>query len=73
MNDKPSEKAEAVVRSFRKLLDTKTQELIGDARFEELTLFIQAAISEELTAAADQVEKVVRSIRRQTEKRQLEL
>ena len=45
----------------------------ADARFEEMTLFIQAAISEELTAAADQVEKVVRSIRGQTEKRQLEL
>jgi hypothetical protein len=57
------ERALKVVAAFKTLLDASTREKITDAQYEELTIIVHQAISDELHAAADLVEETARQLR----------
>lgn len=57
------ERAEAVVESFRGILDPPALQALADADFRELQLMVEEAIADELHNAADMVEDVARRLR----------
>ncbi|SCZ63107.1 hypothetical protein [Thiohalomonas denitrificans] len=63
MTERQRDRAQKVVESFRVLLDKKTLETIPDNDFEQLALFVQEALSDELHDAAEQVEELARKMR----------
>ncbi|WP_303904407.1 hypothetical protein [Thiohalomonas denitrificans] len=63
MTERQRDRAQKVVESFRVLLDKKALETIPDNDFEQLALFIQEALSDELHDAAEQVEELARKMR----------
>ncbi len=63
MSERHRERAEKVVESFRELLDKDVLAAIPPNDFEQLTLFVQEALSDELHDAAEQVEELARSMR----------
>lgn len=63
MSERHRERARKVVESFREMLDRKALDAIPDSDFEQLALFIQQALSDELHDAAEQVEELGRKLR----------
>jgi vacuolar-type H+-ATPase subunit E/Vma4 len=63
MSERHRERAEKVVESFRELLDEKVRGVIPDNDFEQLTIFVQEALADELHDAAEQVEELARQMR----------
>lgn len=57
------ERAHRVVESFRALLDKTALEAIPESDFEQLSLIVQQALSEELHDAAEQVEALAHKMR----------
>jgi len=73
MSDRHRKLAEDVVRTFKDTLSQSALSDISDAQFEDLALMVREAIAEELDAAATIVEEAARRLRREVEKRDLEL
>ncbi len=63
MTERHHERAQKVVESFRRLLDQQALEAIPSNDFEQLALFVQEALSDELYDAAEQVEELARRMR----------
>ena len=68
MTDETQELADKVVATFKNNLNEAVRAQIRDADFNELTLMIQQAISEELARATDMIEEVARKLRSDTDK-----
>lgn len=66
MSERQRERAQKVVQSFRELLDQKALDAIPPNDFEQLTLFVQEALSDELHDAAEQLEELARRMRSET-------
>lgn len=60
------ERAHRVVESFRALLDQKVLDAIPDSDFEQLSLIVQQALTEELHDAAEQLEALAHKMRSDT-------
>ena len=73
MSDRHRELAEDVVRTFKGTLSQTALANITDAQFEGLALMVREAIAEELDTAANIVEEAAKRLRREVEKRNLEL
>jgi hypothetical protein len=73
MTSKHHQRADKVVADFKEIIGESICAQIPDANFQDLTLLIRDAISDELLAAADLVEKVAMKIRRDTDINQLGL
>ena len=54
MSERHRERAQKVVESFRELLDEKVRGVIPENDFEQLTIFVQEALADELHDAAEQ-------------------
>jgi len=65
--------AEKIVTAFKETLDDETRKHIPEARFDDLTRFIQETLTEELTAAAEMIEDAARKLRAETERPELGL
>ncbi|WP_303907684.1 hypothetical protein [Thiohalomonas denitrificans] len=63
MTERHRERAQKVVESFRELLDPNALKAIPANDFEQLALFVQEALSDELHDAAEQVEELARKMR----------
>ena len=63
MSERQRERALKVVESFKELLDPKAQDAVPANDFEQLALFVQEALSDELHDAAEQVEELARTMR----------
>lgn len=63
MTERHRERAQKVVESFRQLLDKKVLEAIPANDFEQLALFVQEALADELHDAAEQVEELAKRMR----------
>lgn len=73
MTEETEELAEKVVATFKHNLSDAAREQIREADFNELSLMIREAISEELSRATDMVEEVVLKLRSETDKPELGL
>ena len=73
MTEETEELAEKVVATFKHNLSEAAREQVSEADFNELSLMIREAISEELSRATDMVEEVVRKLRSETDKPELGL
>lgn len=63
MSERHRERAQKVVESFRELLEQKALDAIPANDFEQLALFVQEALADELHDAAEQVEELARKMR----------
>lgn len=63
MTQRHQERARKVVDSFKALLDEKALEAIPASEFEQLSLIVQQALSEELHDAAEEVEALAHKLR----------
>lgn len=63
MSERQRERAQKVVESFRQLLEQKAIDVIPADDFEQLTLFVQEALVDELHDAAEQVEALAKTMR----------
>ena len=66
-------RANKVVQAFKGLLDENVSQQISDSQYDTLALMISEAISEELTAATAMMEDVIKKIRVETNRSELEL
>ena len=66
MSERHQERAQKVVESFRDLLNQKALEAIPDNDFEQLSLFVQEALADELHDAAEEVEDLAQKMRAET-------
>ena len=73
MTNKHHQRADKVVAEFKEIIGESVCAQIADANFQDLTLLIRDAITDELLAAAELVEKVAMKIRRDTDLHQLGL
>jgi len=62
-----------IVDRFQSQLDDSVRQQITNAQFAELALMIEEAISEEVGAAADAVDEVVKKLRASTRKAEIGL
>ena len=62
-----------IVDRFQSQLDEGVRQQITNAQFAELALMIEEAISEEVGAAADAVDEVVKKLRASTRKAEIGL
>lgn len=63
MTERHRERAQKVVDSFKALLDPGALDAIAPSEFEQLSLIVQQALSEELHDAAEQVEALAHKLR----------
>jgi hypothetical protein len=66
MTERHRERAEKVVESFRALLGQELLEAIPENDFEQLRLYVQEALADELHDAAERLEELARVMRRET-------
>jgi len=64
-------RADKVVAEFKEIIGESTCSRISDAHFEDLTLLIRDAITDELLSAAELIENVVKKIRSDTDLHEL--
>jgi len=62
-----------IVERFKSQLDENVRQQITSAQFAELALMIEEAVSEEVGAAADAVDEVVKRLRASTRKAEIGL
>jgi len=67
MANRHHQRADKVVAEFKEILGESTCAGISDAHFEDLTLLIRDAITDELLAAAEQILEVARKIKSDTD------
>ena len=60
------QRADKVVAEFKEIIGESTYSRISDAHFQDLTLLIRDAITDELLEAAELIEKVAKKIRSET-------
>jgi transposase len=65
--------ADKVVAAFRDRLEAAEQGRIGEARFRELHEIVCEALSEELDATTERIAALLKELRAEVEKRELEL
>ena len=68
MTNRHQERAEKLVATFKQSLDKKVAKQITDAQFNTLTLMIREVMGEEAGFAAEQLERVIRKLRAESEK-----
>ncbi|QBQ54142.1 hypothetical protein [Nitrosococcus wardiae] len=73
MANRHQEVAEKVVEAFKELLSEQAREQISDRQFDELALIVREALSEELENAVEIAEDMVKRLRAQVERPELEL
>jgi hypothetical protein len=73
MVNRHHQRADKVVAEFKQIIGESMCAQIPDANFQDLTLLIRDAITDELLAAAELIEKVAMKIRRDTDLNQLGL
>lgn len=73
MANRHHERADQVVAAFKDLIGEEARKQIQDVHFQDLTLLVRDAISEELREAAELVEKVARQIRSETDIHEMDL
>jgi hypothetical protein len=73
MNQRHQELADHVLNVFRSKLESADQERIGESRFQDLHGLIREALSEELEVVAGRVEALLKELRVEIEKPELEL
>jgi hypothetical protein len=73
MVNRHHQRADKLVTEFKQIIGESICAQISDANFQDLTLLIRDAITDELLAAAELVEKVAMKIRRDTDLHQLGL
>lgn len=67
MSNRYHQRADEVVTAFKDIIGESACKQISDAHFQDLTLLIRDAISDELLAAAELVEKLARHLRSETD------
>jgi len=67
MSNRHHQHAYEVVAAFKDIIGESTCKQISDAHFQDLTLLIRDAISDELLAAAELVEKLAQHLRSETD------
>jgi hypothetical protein len=67
MTNRHHQRADKVVAEFKEIIGESTCTRISDAHFQDLTLLIRDAISDELLAAVELIEKVAKKIRSDTD------
>lgn len=73
MNQRHQELADRVLAAFRAELDEADLQRIGEARFQILHSLIGEALTEELDVVSGRLEGLLRQLRSETEKPELEL
>ena len=73
MTDHYEETANTVVEAFKGSLDESVRDQISDAQFDDLAAAIRDALSTEKARIADQIEGVVKKLRTEVDKIELEL
>ncbi|ADE13550.1 hypothetical protein Nhal_0355 [Nitrosococcus halophilus Nc 4] len=73
MTNRHQEIAEKAVEAFKELLSEQARQQISDRQFDELALIIREALSEELENAVEIAEDMVKRLRAQVERPELEL
>jgi len=73
MSNQHHERVEQVVRSFREILGDSLCRQISDAHFRDLDRLIRELVSVELREAAERVEMVTRTLKSETEVREMGL
>jgi hypothetical protein len=73
MANRHHQRADKVVAEFKEIIGESACASISDAHFQDLTLLIRDAISDELLAAAELIETVARKIRSETDLHELGL
>ena len=73
MTNRHHERADKVVAEFKQIIGESMCAQISDANFQDLTLLVRDAITDELLAAAELIEKVAIKIRRDTDLHELGL
>ncbi|MGD8743556.1 MAG: hypothetical protein PVH46_09030 [Granulosicoccaceae bacterium] len=73
MTDHHEEVADKIAETFKASLDEAVREQINEARFHELATAIRAALSAERLVLAEHLEDVVKKIRSETDRPQIEL
>lgn len=71
MNKRPHKTAQMIVTAFKDGLDEDLLQQIGDAQFNVLELMINEGIGQELGAATEQIQEVVRQLRASSNKPEL--
>jgi len=65
--------AQEVVTAFMETLDPKARDLISKAQREELELLVREAVAEAVSDTLERVEDLVKQLRSETSRPQLEL
>ena len=73
MKNKHQALAEQVVQAFQNKLDPQVLEQIGRAGFEDLRLLVEEALAESLGAALERVDDLMRELRADAGKHEIEL
>jgi hypothetical protein len=73
MNQRHQKLADQVLTAFRSDLDQADQQRIGEARFQTLHGLICEALCDELELASSRVEAVLKELRAEIDKPELEL
>lgn len=67
MTNRHHERADKLVSEFKVILGESACSQISDAHFQDLVLLVRDAITDELLAAAERMENVIREIRSDTD------
>jgi hypothetical protein len=67
MANRHHQRADKVVAEFKEIIGESACAGISDAHFQDLTLLVRDAITDELLAAAELVEQVTRKIKSDTD------
>ena len=73
MSQRPHQRAQKVVESFKSTLDESARNAVSEGKFDSLKLMIAEAISEELESAAARVDSLAKELRGLSEKQELGL
>ncbi|MES9870709.1 MAG: hypothetical protein ABW153_05390 [Sedimenticola sp.] len=73
MTNSLTQHSKDVVDHFKTVIGPEVSHQISDSQFEELELMVRSAIAEELEQVTEEFDDTVKEIRRQIEKRELEL
>jgi len=73
MTNRHHKSADKLVAEFKEIIGESACAQISDAHFQDLTLLVRDLITDELLAAAEQIEKVAQKIRSETDLHELGL
>lgn len=67
MSNRHLQRADKVVSEFKEIIGQSGCDLISNAHFQDLTLLVRDAITDEVMAIAEQMEKVIKEMRSDTD------